>query len=67
MLFLPLYSLLENRYFIKQILGKGGMGAVYLAEDRRLGDRAVAIKEIILQKSTFSGSFQRNRITEQDV
>jgi serine/threonine protein kinase len=44
-----MYSILENRYFIKQILGKGGMGAVYLAEDKRLGDRSVAIKEIILQ------------------
>ncbi|MEQ8172438.1 MAG: serine/threonine-protein kinase [Candidatus Eremiobacterota bacterium] len=62
MLFLSLYTLLENRYFIKQILGKGGMGAVYLAEDRRLGDRAVAIKEIILQ---FTGEEDKEKALVQ--
>ncbi|HPZ06856.1 MAG TPA: serine/threonine-protein kinase [Candidatus Eremiobacteraeota bacterium] len=47
-MFLPADTILENRYLIKDILGKGGMGAVYLAEDKRLGDRFLAVKEICL-------------------
>ncbi|HNP73957.1 MAG TPA: serine/threonine-protein kinase, partial [Kouleothrix sp.] len=38
-------DLLLNRYRRSRLLGSGGFGAVYLAEDTRLG-RAVAIKEM---------------------
>ncbi|MGC9398148.1 MAG: serine/threonine-protein kinase [Anaerolineae bacterium] len=41
-------AVLQNRYRIKDILGQGGMGAVYRAEDRRLNVE-VAIKEMIPQ------------------
>lgn len=44
-------TILENRYLIKKVLGRGGMGSVYLAEDKRLDNRYVAIKEMLLHIS----------------
>ncbi len=36
-------SLIQNRYLVVQLIGKGGMGDVYLAVDQRLGS-AIALK-----------------------
>ncbi|MBC7910690.1 MAG: protein kinase [Pyrinomonadaceae bacterium] len=40
-------TLLNTRYEIVRRIGGGGMGAVYLAKDRHLGDAPRAVKEMI--------------------
>jgi serine/threonine protein kinase len=40
-------TMIQNRYLIVQLIGKGGMGEVYLAVDQRLGS-AVALKRTFL-------------------
>lgn len=42
----PAQNLLKQRYHIRQAIGKGGMGAVYIAQDTLLGNRLVAVKEM---------------------
>ncbi len=37
---------LNNRYILLSLLGQGGMGAVYKAEDTRFANRLVAVKEM---------------------
>jgi serine/threonine-protein kinase len=40
-------SVLNNRYELVRRIGGGGMGAVYLAKDRNLGDAPRAVKEMV--------------------
>jgi predicted Ser/Thr protein kinase len=40
-------TILQNRYKIERLLGGGGMGMVYLAQDQRLANRYCAIKEMV--------------------
>jgi serine/threonine-protein kinase len=43
---LAIRHLLKNRYRIESVIGHGGMGAIYLANDERLSGRKCAIKEV---------------------
>jgi len=52
-------DLLRNRYKIVGLIGAGGMGMVYLADDVRLEGRQCAVKEVILQ-STLSEEVVQN-------
>jgi len=44
----PLKSglVLRERYKIRRIIGQGGMGSIYLADDLRLEGRSCALKEV---------------------
>lgn len=56
--FLPIESILENRYRIETLLGSGGFGTIYRALDMRL-NRKVAIKENQHISSESKGQFER--------
>jgi hypothetical protein len=51
---------LADRYRIEDVIGRGGMGAVYRATDERLG-RAVAVKVITASAGSDEGARERMR------
>lgn len=51
-------TLLQERYLIEKQIGAGGMGAVYLAIDKRF-DNHVAIKETFYKDEEFGEAFER--------
>jgi serine/threonine protein kinase len=52
-------SLIQNRYLVVHLIGKGGMGEVYLAVDQRLGS-AVALKRTFFADDEMLGNaFER--------
>jgi serine/threonine protein kinase len=50
--------ILQNRYEIIEPIGKGGMGAVYLARDQRL-DNTIALKETFFKDQMMVAAFER--------
>ncbi len=56
-------TLLQNRYLIVHLIGKGGMGEVYLAVDQRLGS-AIALKRTLHgEDSQLGDAFEREART----
>ena len=51
-------TVLQNRYEIIKLIGQGGMGAVYLAKDQRLGN-IVALKETFFSDTFLLAAFER--------
>jgi len=45
-------EVLRNRYKIRERIGQGGMGNIYLADDQRLEGRQCALKEVEYDRST---------------
>ncbi len=43
---ISLGGLVQNRYQVVRLLGQGGMGAVYLVADQRIGGKQLAMKEM---------------------
>jgi serine/threonine-protein kinase len=54
-------EVLRNRYKVRRIIGQGGMGSIYLADDLRLEGRQCALKEVEHDRSLPSNLLREAR------
>mgnify|MGYP001024359223 CR=1 FL=1 len=54
-------DVIRDRYKIKEIIGQGGMGCVYLADDLRLSGRLCALKAVYYDKDLPEDVFTQTR------
>ena len=52
-------TLLQNRYLVVHLIGKGGMGEVYLAVDQRLGSAIALKRTFFADNETLGNAFER--------
>jgi serine/threonine protein kinase len=60
-------KLLKERYRVLHTVGKGGMGTVYIGTDTQLGNRLVAIKEMIPSGLTFAEKLAAAKRFQQEA
>jgi serine/threonine-protein kinase len=58
---LQVQEVVKDRYKIRQIIGQGGMGCVYLADDLRLAGRLCALKAVFYDKNLPENVFVQTR------
>jgi len=54
-------EVLRNRYKIRRVIGQGGMGSIYLADDLRLEGRLCAVKEVVHDRTLTADLLQEAR------
>jgi serine/threonine-protein kinase len=54
-------EVLRNRYKIRRVIGQGGMGSIYLADDLRLEGRLCALKEVEHDRTLTTGLIKEAR------
>ncbi len=54
-------EVLHDRYQVRERIGQGGMGSIYLAEDLRLSGRLCALKEVVYDRSLPNKVLQQAR------
>ena len=60
-------TILRDRYHITSLIGAGGMGAVYLADDQRIMGRRCAVKEQIIYDTTLTTHVQQQFEQEASI